>query len=124
MRGREASRNRLVLLWLVLALELFDLAPGGDVAVLLRLRLGKDVPAGSIGDEIEIFRRLGIEDSRDRILARIGDRRRRESRNDISVVRRRTRDFALADAAAQRIALRDAVDDGRVRLKPHSDPET
>ena len=57
----------------------FDRAPSDDVLFVLGDGRGEDMPAGSVGDEIEIVRSRRVEHGRDGVLARIADRRRRQA---------------------------------------------
>src|SRR5690606_17984847 len=94
----------------------------GDVAVMLFQCLGKDVPAIAVSYEIEIVCPGGIGHGFKRCLAGIGDRRRRQSIDDIGVVRRRLLDVRLIDWPVGRLALatEQAVDDRGIGLQPHS----
>ena len=54
-------------------------APLEDVGVVVLQRLGEDVAAGAVGDEIELLGVGRIEHGLDRGAARVADRRRRQA---------------------------------------------
>ncbi|CEG08267.1 hypothetical protein BN961_01681 [Afipia felis] len=76
------------------------------------------MPTGAIGHEIEITRARGVGGRFQRGTPRIGDRARRQSLNDVGVVRRRLLDLAALDRPSERTLAADkAVDDGRIGLQ-------
>ena len=98
-----------------------DLAPARDIALVLLDRLGEDMAARAVGDEIQFpgARRAG--DGFHRGSARIGDRARRKTIDRVGVVGRRLGDLVLGEAVPQgTLAADQAVDDGRVGLQAHA----
>jgi len=97
-----------------------DAAILSNVLLVLGIALGKDVAFArgrALGDEVEIVVAIGIGDGLEGVDARIGDGRRREAVDLVGVIGRLCVDFRTAQAAAERrLALGDAIDDGRVRL--------
>ena len=57
-----------------------------DVGLMLGERVGEDVAAGAVGDEIERLGRRRVEHRGDRVPARIGDRADRQAGHRIGVV--------------------------------------
>ena len=94
---------------------LFDLAPVGDVFLMLIQCRGERMPSGSVGDKIEVLAPCRIGDCFQRRLARVANRSRRQALDDIGVIGRRLIEIGSRYAAAERaLALRQAVDDRRV----------
>ena len=95
-------------------------AQSRDVFLMLLVCLGKGMTAGAVGDEIKLARARRIGGGFERGPARIGDRPRRQSGNDISIVRRRLLDFALGDRPPERaLAADQAVNNRRIGLQLH-----
>src|SRR5688572_33181332 len=67
-------------------LRLLDLAPGGDVLVVLVERRSEGVAAGAVGHEIELLVRHRMHHGMQRVAARIGDRARRQALRQVGVV--------------------------------------
>ena len=123
---RTADRGRHVRRELVFDV-LFDLAPVGDIFLMLIQCFGERMPSGSVGDKIEVLAPCRIGDRFQRRLAWVANRPRRQALNDIGVIGRGLIEVGPGDAAAERaLALRQAVDDftEAERLMPKSpDPE-
>ena len=95
-------------------------APARHVLQMLVERIGEDVAAGSVRDEIEVLAAGRIGDRLERRLARIGDRPRRQAVDDVGVVGRRLVELGLGDRVAERsLAEHQAVNDRRIGLEPH-----
>lgn len=104
--------------------RLLDLAPVGDVAVVVLQRLGEDVPARAVRDEVEVLRTRRGRHSFQRRAPGIGDRARRQAVDLVGVVGRPRIDVGAADRPPEgAVAADDAVDDRRVRLQPHVLPQ-
>src|SRR5690606_20069824 len=83
----------------------FDLAIAADVFLMLGIGLGEDMTFAwgrALGDEVEVFVVVRIGDSAQRLDARIGNRRRRQTVDLIGVVGGLGFDFRTADAAVER----------------------
>src|SRR5262245_42306433 len=96
---------------------LLDYAQPRDVLEVLVVGLGECMPAGAGGDAEQLLVARRIGGGLDRRATGIGDRARRQTIDDVGVVRRRLRDIRLAERAAERaLAEHTTVDDGRIRL--------
>src|SRR5271154_2322397 len=100
-----------------------DLAPLGHVFLVLGDIVGEDVPAGSVGHEIEVFGGVRRQSRCDGVFARVADGRRGQTRDRIGVEGRSARDLAFADAPAERITPGDSIDDRRIGLQLHAEPQ-
>src|SRR6202020_1919224 len=68
---------------------LFDLAPVGDVFLMLIQCFGERMPSRSVGDKIEVLTPCRFRDRFQRRLARVANRPRRQAVNDVRVIGRR-----------------------------------
>src|SRR5262249_861323 len=117
--GAELRLRTLVLG--VLLLLLLDLAQPHHVLLVLVEALGETMPAGTVGDEKEIFGARGAGGGLERRLAGIGDRPRRQAVDYVGVVAGLELDVGARDRPAERpLPADNAVDDRRVRLQLHS----
>ena len=87
----------------------------GDVLQMLIERFGEDMPAGSVGDKVEILAVSRVRDRFERRPAGVANRSGRQPVDDVGVIGRRLVQVGLGDAAAERaLAQRQAVDNRRV----------
>src|SRR5215467_13939275 len=103
--AQDAARNssvRRLLLVCIAGLLLLQLAPAGDVLVVLVEGLGEDVAAAAVGDEIEVLAGDRVQYGLERGLARIGDRARRQAGVRIGIVGARRLQVGVAQRAVQR----------------------
>src|SRR5579885_1103050 len=87
---------------------------------MLLVGFGEGVTAGPVSNKVQLPRARRIGGSLERGAARIGNRARRQTADDICIVRRRLFDLGLGEWTTERtLAANQAVDDGRVRLQLH-----
>ena len=83
-------------------------------------RIGEDMAAGAIGDEIKLARARGIGHRLERGPAGIGDRTRRQAIDLIGIIGRRLVDLGARQRPAERpLSADDAIDNRRIGLQPH-----
>ena len=97
--------------------------PFGDIGLMLGQRLGEDMAAGAVGDEIERLGRRRMQHRLDARLAGIGDRPVGQARPAIGIVAVVGVKLGLEDAPAERLALGHRIDDGRIGIELHADPQ-
>ena len=98
-----------------------QLAPGGDVAVVLGKRAREGVAALAVGDEVEVVDLGRIEHRLDRRPPRVGDRSGRQAVDLVGVVGAAVGPVLAGERAAEAtLALGQAVDHGRIGLQAHA----
>src|SRR5215831_892483 len=125
LRSRRGGRRGSLGWWRVLGrlkrvvLDLlFHPSQLGDVLLVLIVGFGEGVPAGPVGDEIEVARACRVSGGFERGAAGIGDRSGRQTVDHIGVVGGRLGNLAALDRPPQRpLASNQAIDDGRIGLQ-------
>src|SRR4249919_4034221 len=100
-----------------------DRIPFGDIGLVLGKRVGKHMAAGAVRYEIERPGRSWIEHGRDAVPAGIRNRPLGKAWLAIGVVAGYRVQFRSPDPSAERFALGDRIDDGRIGIELHADPE-